>query len=75
MKPKLAIILLLILIPPLQAQDFNSFRTFYRDQLAKNHIPGSTVFILEDGMPVWKDFYGSANIEKQQGRIIASTNW
>lgn len=52
-------------IAPAFGQDYNAFRNFYHDQLATNHIVGSTVFILKDDVPVWKDFYGMANIEKQ----------
>jgi N-acyl-D-aspartate/D-glutamate deacylase/CubicO group peptidase (beta-lactamase class C family) len=66
MKPRAFLPALLMLSLPLFAQDYSAFRSYYRDQLIKNKIVGSSVFILKDGMPVWKDFYGFANIAKQQ---------
>jgi N-acyl-D-amino-acid deacylase len=66
MKPKFTLAAIFMLTVPLLAQDFSAFRTFYRDQLEKNNIVGSSVFILKEGQPVWKDFYGLANLEKQQ---------
>ena len=66
MKTKLTLIFWLLATMPAFSQDYTAFRTFYRDQLTKNKIVGSSVFILKDGVPVWKDFYGLANIEKQQ---------
>jgi len=66
MKPRFTLAVLIFLTVPLLAQDYNAFQTYYRDRLAKNKIVGSSVFILKDGQPVWKDCYGMANIEKQQ---------
>ncbi|TSA36627.1 MAG: hypothetical protein D4R64_07120 [Porphyromonadaceae bacterium] len=65
MKTKLNLAVLVCLAAPLFAQDYNAFRGFYHDQMVKNKIAGSSVFILKEGQPVWKDFYGMANIEKQ----------
>ncbi|MCX6227337.1 MAG: serine hydrolase [Bacteroidia bacterium] len=66
MKTKLTLAAFIMLTIPLLSQDYSAFRTYYRDQLTKNKIVGSSVFILKDGVPVWKDYYGMANIEKNQ---------
>ena len=66
MKARFTLVILMVAISGLAAQDFSAFRTFYRDKLAKNHIPGSTVMILKEGVPVFTDYYGSANLETKQ---------
>lgn len=66
MKSKFILILIWLTTAGLNSQDFNAFRTYYRDQLVKNHIPGSSVFIFKDGLTVFKDYYGFANPDKMQ---------
>ncbi|MFA5817200.1 MAG: glycoside hydrolase family 95-like protein [Bacteroidales bacterium] len=51
MKTKLSIALI-FLVAPLLSQDYNAFRAYYRDQMVKNHIAGSSVFILNTGITV-----------------------
>ncbi len=66
MKTKLTLILTLLSVASAISQDFPAFQKFYQEQLKKNNIPGSSVFILKEGDLVWKDYFGMANIGKQQ---------
>lgn len=66
MKTRFSLAVLILLTIPLVAQDYNAFRVYYRDQLARNKIVGSSVFIL-NGTPVVEEekFMG-----KYAGRVV-----
>ena len=45
---------------------FGEFKTFYENELKQNGIVGSSFVFLKDNKTLAQDFYGSANLEKNQ---------
>jgi CubicO group peptidase (beta-lactamase class C family) len=58
--------LLLTFFSLAMAQDFKQFRTFYQENLKKHGIVGSSLMLVRDGKVIDREFYGSANLEKNQ---------
>jgi CubicO group peptidase (beta-lactamase class C family) len=46
--------------------DFKKFKAFYESELKQNGIVGSSFVFLKDHKPLAQDFYGSANLAKNQ---------
>ncbi len=45
---------------------YKGFQSFYRAQLQKHGIVGSSFMLIHDNQIIAKEFYGTANLEKQQ---------
>src|ERR1044072_2674729 len=64
---------LLLLMTTINAQSpktfdepYKGFKSVYQQQLKKHGIIGSSFFLIHDNQIIAKEFYGTANLEKQQ---------
>jgi CubicO group peptidase (beta-lactamase class C family) len=48
------------------AENFKKFKAFYENELKQNGIIGSSFIFLKDNQITAQDFYGAANLEKNQ---------
>lgn len=48
------------------AQAYSGFRTFYNQKLRQHGIVGSSFMLIHDNQVIAREFYGSANLEKNQ---------
>jgi CubicO group peptidase (beta-lactamase class C family) len=46
--------------------EYKKFKVFYENELKQNGIVGSSFIFLKDNKPLARDFYGSANLAKNQ---------
>jgi CubicO group peptidase (beta-lactamase class C family) len=47
-------------------QSYKGFKTFYEQALRRHKIIGSSLFLIHDNQVIAREFYGKANLEKQQ---------
>lgn len=47
-------------------QSYKGLQTFYQQALRRHNIIGSSLFLVHDNQVIAKEFYGNANLEKQQ---------
>ena len=61
-----AIFFTLFTIMNAQTDDLTAFRTLYRNEVKNAGIVGSSFVFIKDGRVTAQEYYGSANLEKQQ---------